>query len=208
MSLLRYHADVLGFQHHSTVMKCANIFETSPWSSRTPCEKSLSCRRVRGAMVETSNRAFAEDQLRMDRADAMYAALGMPIKKPPGDDDFVGPLWGADLDGQRGELGFPMCRRATLALTTCLGACLGVDRAQLKRLLGARGFTLSFRRECLSFLDVSFVAAESLSSRKPCKFSGALLDELALVSVLASLYSANLRSPPASSQRALRLRRL
>ena len=89
-----------------------------------------------------------------------------------------------------------MCRRATLALTTCLGACLGVNRAQLKRLLGAWGFTLSFRRECLSLIDVRFVAAERFFSRKLCKLSGALLDELVLASVLAPLYSANLRSPP------------
>ena len=94
------------------------------------------------AIVETSNRAFAGDRLRMNRADTMYAALGMPIKKPAGDGDFEGPLWGAHLDGQRGKLGFPMCRRATLALTTCLGACLGVNRAQLKRLLGAWGHPL------------------------------------------------------------------
>ena len=53
------------------------------------------------AMVETSNRAFAEDQWRMDRVDAMYAALGMSIKKPPGDGDFEGPVWGVHLDGQR-----------------------------------------------------------------------------------------------------------
>ena len=53
------------------------------------------------AMVETSNRAFAEDQWRMDRVDAMYAALGMSIKKPPGDGDFEGPSWGVHLDGQR-----------------------------------------------------------------------------------------------------------
>ena len=91
-----------------------------------------------------------------------------------------------------------MCRRATLALTTCLGACLGVNRAQLKSLLGAWVCTLSFRRECPSFLDVSFVGAQSLPSRKPCKPSGALLDELVLVSVLAPPFSANLRAPPLS----------
>ena len=50
--------------------------------------------------------------------------------------------------------------------------------------------------ECLSLLDSSFVAAESLPSRKLCTLSGALLDELVLVSVLALVYSANLRSPP------------
>ena len=33
------------------------------------------------AMVDTSNRAFVEDQLRMDRADAMHAALGSADQK-------------------------------------------------------------------------------------------------------------------------------
>ena len=87
-----------------------------------------------------------------------------------------------------------MCPQATLALTTCLGACLGVNRPQLKRLFGAWGVTLSFRRERFSFLDFNFVAAESLPSRKPCKLSGPLLDELVLVSVLAPLYLPDLRS--------------
>ena len=65
-------------------------------------------------IVETSKRAFAEDHLRMNRADDMHAALGMPIKTP-GDGEFAGPIWGAPLDGQRRKLRFPMCRRATLA---------------------------------------------------------------------------------------------
>ena len=90
------------------------------------------------AIVETSNPAFAGDRLRMNRADTMYAALGMPVKKPAGTVSSRA-LRGAHLDGQRGKLGFPMCRRATLALTTCLGACLGVNRAQLKRLPGGLG---------------------------------------------------------------------
>ena len=146
------------------------------------------------AIVETFERAFDEDHLRMNRADAMYAALGMPIKKQAGDGEFAGPIWGAQLDGQRGKLTFPVCRPATLP--TCLGAFLVVNSAQLKRLIGAWGFSLSFRRECFSFLDISFVAAESLPSRKPCKLSGPLLDELILVSVLAPRYSTDLRSPP------------
>ena len=121
------------------------------------------------AMVETPSRAFTEDQERMGRADAMHTTLGMPIKKPPGDGDFEGPFG------------------ASTALTTCLGACLGVNRPQLKRLFGAWGVTVSFRRERFSFLDVNFVAAQSLPSRKPCKLSGPLLNELVLVSVLEPL---------------------
>ena len=50
------------------------------------------------AIVETSNRASAEDHLRIKRADATYAPV-MPIKKPVGDKDFAGPLWSAHLVG-------------------------------------------------------------------------------------------------------------
>ena len=79
------------------------------------------------AIVET-NRAFAKDRLRMNRADTMYAALGMPIKKPAEDGNFEGPLLGRSPRWPAWKLGFPMCKQATLALTTCLGACLGVNR--------------------------------------------------------------------------------
>ena len=44
------------------------------------------------AIVETSNRAFAEDHLRVNGADAVHAGLGMPITKPAGDGDFEGPF--------------------------------------------------------------------------------------------------------------------
>ena len=47
------------------------------------------------AIVETSKRAFDEDHLRLIRADAMYAALGVPIKKQAGDGEFAGPIWGS-----------------------------------------------------------------------------------------------------------------
>ena len=82
----------------------------------------------------------------------------------------------------------PMCRRATLALTHLSGSLLRCQQCSAKKL--ARGFALSFRRECFSIHDISFVAAEGLPSRKPCKLSGSLTDELVLVSVLAPLYSA------------------
>ena len=44
------------------------------------------------ATAATSNQTFVDDQWRVSRADAMYAALGMPIKKPLGEGDFVGAL--------------------------------------------------------------------------------------------------------------------
>ena len=69
------------------------------------------------AMVETSNRTFVEDQLRMTLADAINAALGMPMKTPLGEGNFAGTLWDAHLDGHRGKLGFSTCRRATFAPT-------------------------------------------------------------------------------------------
>ena len=78
-------------------------------SSETSTLMTLLC----SQSSETSKLVFDEDHLRMNRADAMYAVLGMPIRKPAGDGEFAGPIWGAHLDGQRGKLGFPMCRRAT-----------------------------------------------------------------------------------------------
>ena len=96
----------------------------------------------------------------------------------------VGPIWGVHLDGQRGTLGFPMCRRAIFGSHHLHGAWLSVTREQEKRLLGAWG------------VGPLVLTGESLGSRKPCKPSGALLDELVLVSVLAPLYSANLHSLP------------
>ena len=139
------------------------------------------------AMVETPNRAFAEDQLRMDRADAMHAALGMPIKKPGGDGDFAWPLLGAHLNGQRGTLRFPMCRRATLAASELVWLS-AVKEAP--RRLGVHPF-VSTGVPLLPRLQLRW-------RRKPPQPQAlqTLLDVLVLVSVLAPLYSVNLRSPP------------
>ena len=57
------------------------------------------------AIVETSNRAFAEDHLRMNRVDAVHADLGTPITKPAGDGDFEGPF-GALTSASVESLGF------------------------------------------------------------------------------------------------------
>ena len=113
------------------------------------------------AVVETPDRAFAEDRCRSRNL------LGMAISR--------GPLGVAHLDGQRGTLGFPTCRRATLALTTCLGARLVVTTAQLKRVLDAwaTGVSLLPRRQLRW--------RRKPPSRKPCKLSGAVLNELVLV---------------------------
>ena len=53
-----------------------------------------------------------------------------------------------------------------------------------------------FRREALCCLDVAFVAARSLPTRKPIPASGALLNDLLLVCGLALLLQADLRASP------------
>ena len=105
----------------------------------------------------------------------------------------LGPLWSAHLDGQRGTFGFPMCRRASLALTACLGACLAVDRAHLKRLLWAWG-SPSRSDENAS------VSSTSASSARKASSAASPANPLELSwTVVAPLYSANLRSASSTS---------
>ena len=117
-----------------------------------------------------------------------YKALGMPTKKPAGDDTAAGNVWGAHVDGHRSTVGFPVERRATLCLSALLGATIGVRREQLQQLCGVWGFVLAFRRECMSLLGISNVAARTLPSRRPCALSGALLDELLALVELAPTF--------------------
>ena len=57
-------------------------------------------------------------------------------------------------------------------------------------------YALSFRREALSVLDVSFVAAECFPPRRRCAVEGALLEELLVTAFLAPLLDADLRALP------------
>ena len=143
------------------------------------------------AVVETSNRAF-EPMIKCAWTEGTPRTQLSGCRSRSQVETVISlvPLWAAHLDGQRGTLGFPMCRRATLALTACLGACLGVNRAHLKRLLWAWG-SPSRSDENASASSTSSSSARKASSAaspaNPLKLSW---------TVLAPKYSANLRSPP------------
>ena len=133
---------------------------------------------------------------RAARAQGMYKQLAMPTAPCKEAANFRAEFLGGALDGIAGTLGFPMGRRTSLMYVTLLGAVFGFTRTTLQQLLGAWNFALSFRREALCCLDVAFVAARSLPTRKPIPASGALLNDLLLVCGLAPLLQADLRASP------------
>ena len=67
---------------------------------------------------------------------------------------FEHEVWGGQLDGKRGKLGFGGGRRVSLMLATVTGAARGLPGHDLRRLLGLWVYALSFRLETLSILDV------------------------------------------------------
>ena len=126
----------------------------------------------------------------------MYRQLAMPISSHKGNFGFKAEFWGGALDGISGSLGFPMHRRTTLMYVTLLGALLGVTRGSLQQILGAWNFALSFRREALCCLDVAFLCARKLPTRRHTPAHGALLDDLLVVAGIAPLLQADLRTQP------------
>ena len=121
---------------------------------------------------------------RAARAERMYRQLAMPISSDKGN----------ALDGISGSLGFPMHRRTTLMYVTLLGALFGVTRGSLQQILGAWNFALSFQREALCFLDVAFMCARKLPTRRHTPAHGALLDDLLMVAGIGPLLQADLRT--------------
>ena len=113
-----------------------------------------------------------------------------------GNSGFKAEFWGGALDGISGSLGFPMHCRTTLMYVTLLGALLGITRGSLQQILGAWNFALSFRREALCCLDVAFMCAMKLPTRRHTPAHGALLDDLLVVAGIAPLLQADLRTQP------------
>ena len=103
---------------------------------------------------------------RAARAEHTYRQLAMPISSDKGNTGFKAEFWGGAPEGISGSLGFPMHRRTTLMYVTLLGALLGVTRGSLQQILGAWNFALSFRREALCCLDVAFMCARKLPTRR------------------------------------------
>ena len=119
--------------------------------------------------------------VRATHARNMYGQLSMPTAESERAADFRPAFWGGSLEGIAGTLGFHMCRRTSLMYVTLTGAVLGVTRTTSQQLLGAWNLALIFRREALRCLDVAFLAAQTLPTRRPIPASCALLDDLLLV---------------------------
>ena len=142
------------------------------------------------ALVHFSRLHLKDDFIPAQRADAMYESLGMVVSAKKCGSTFEHEVvWGGQLDGKRGKLGFGVGRRVSLMLATVTGH-------DFRRLLGIRVYALSFRREALSILDVAFVAAECFPPLSRCAIEGASLDELLVSTFFAPLLDADLRDQP------------
>ena len=98
------------------------------------------------------------------------------------------------MDGISGSLGFPMHRRTTLMYVTLLGALLGVTRGSLQQILGAWNFASVSGEKRSCCLDVAFMCARKLPTRRHTPAHGALLDDLLVVAGIAPLLQADLRT--------------
>ena len=86
--------------------------------------------------------------------------------------------------------------RVSLMLITMLVAATGANRTLHQRLFGGWAFALAFWRAANACLDVAHSAAASLAPSRRCRVSGALSDELLLVTGLAPLLDTHLRAEP------------
>ena len=96
---------------------------------------------VMKAMVHFSRLHVNDDFVCVERADALYESLGMVVSAKKCGTAFEHEVWGGQLDGKRGKLGFGAGRRVSLMLAT-----RGLSSHDLRRLLGLWVYTLSFRR--------------------------------------------------------------
>ena len=147
-------------------------------------------------LTHFSLKTLAETTERMHAADEFYRGVGMPVSEIKSGERTVRDVWGGELDGVRGTLGFSLGRRVSFMLTTVVGSVAGLTGLHLQQLLGIWTFALTFRREELSVLDVAFVAAAAFPPKRRCSITGPLLDELLVATFLGPLLTANLRAPP------------
>ena len=116
------------------------------------------------ARVATSHRTFVGDQLRVNQADAMYAALGMPIKKPLGEEislEFFGVLTSMATVENPGSI----CVDGPPSLSAPASEPSWVSAGCNRRDSSGPGDSLSRSG------GGAFVAAEGFPSRKPCTLS-------------------------------------
>ena len=97
-------------------------------------------------------------------------------------------VWGAELRGYRGTVGYGLQKRCTPSMVTLLACTRGLTGKQLSQLVGTWSYTRAYRREALSAIDIGFLASRQLPQHRRVKPSGSLLDELvALVGIMPML---------------------
>jgi len=132
----------------------------------------------------------------VDRADAMYSALGMPLAEDKKVNAEDAELWGGRLRGRQGTLAFPGARRASLMAVTCVGLLLGLSKQQAQRVLGAWNFAMGFRSLSCSALGLVYTAVDRMPSRGRIRLCGPAQEDLLLAVGLAPLMLTNLRAQP------------
>jgi len=132
----------------------------------------------------------------VDRADAMYSALGMPLAEDKKVNAEDAELWGGRLRGRQGTLAFPGARRASLMAGTCVGLLLGLSKQQAQRVLGAWNFAMGFRSLSCSALGLVYTAVDRMPSRGRICLRGPAQEDLLLAAGLAPLMLTNLRAQP------------
>ena len=143
------------------------------------------------SVLPFSNVHVASLPIKVRRADALYDFLQMPTNVGKSGSTLTGEFWRGHLDRVAGTLGFPLERRVSLMLITMLVAATGANRTLFQRLLGGWAFALTFRREAFACLGVACSGAASLAPSKRCRVSGALTDELLLITGLSLLLETN-----------------
>ena len=136
-------------------------------------------------------------QERVRRADAAYAATGLPTKRSkalaPAP---IGDLWGARVDGRAGTVGVGIERQAALMGTTLCGLAYSTTKNDLERLVGTWAFVAGFRRELFSTLGCVYTAIHGMPARGRCKLQGPAFDELLALCFLGPTAYGDMRLEP------------
>ena len=78
-------------------------------------------------MVHFSRLHLNDDYVLVQRADALYESLGVVVSAKKCGRAFEHEVWGGQLDGKRGKLGFGVGRPVSLVLATVTGAVRGLS---------------------------------------------------------------------------------
>ena len=148
-------------------------------------------------ILQFSARGQQEDERRLASIFAKYQELGFERnEKGVLLEAETVDVWGAELRGFRGTVGYGLQKRCTLSAATLMACCLGVTGKELSQLLGTWTYACSYRREALATLDVAFLAARRLPQHRKTRPAGALLDELVALIGLMPLLESDLRARP------------